>query len=188
MLSKLTTQSVGTPSTSACKSSTDMSPRRVRVSAATTTEPIRAATGSRVSTRTGWSPPGVAANQMSPRCISPVSPVLGRTPDGYRRERPFTVIKRLFDPGHGVVFTSQPQQVMAKRLAQQLRTVDSQPRGPRLNSLSVLVGHPKTQHCHTDIIRRMTLGVCEDPPYRERTVRLALAGYRASRSTAWTPS
>ena len=88
-LSKLTTQSVGTPSRSRESFSSETSPRSVRVSAATTTAPIRAATGSRVSTSTGRSPPGVAANHTSPRLmlggggrVGPVGPLLGRPPVG----------------------------------------------------------------------------------------------------------
>lgn len=58
------------------------------VSTAITTEPIRAATGSWVSTETGRSRPGVAANQISPRCIGPVQPILGWTPVRRSRRRP----------------------------------------------------------------------------------------------------
>jgi hypothetical protein len=46
MLSKFTTQSVGTPSRSAESSSSETNPRAVLVTAATTTDPIRSATGS----------------------------------------------------------------------------------------------------------------------------------------------
>jgi len=79
-LSKLATQTVGTPSASGVNSKSDTTPRLVRVSAATTTEPMRSATGSRVRISTGRSPPGVAANQTSPRCIGPIRPILGGTP------------------------------------------------------------------------------------------------------------
>lgn len=72
MLSKLTTQSLGTPSWAAVSTSSETKPRSVLVKAATTTDPIRSATGSRVTTSTGRSPPGVAVNQISPRCIGPV--------------------------------------------------------------------------------------------------------------------
>src|ERR1700677_2900646 len=82
MLSKLTTQSLGTRSSAPVSPSSDTSPLRVRVNAATTTAPIRSATGSLVRMRTGRSPPGVAANHSSPRRIGPVSPVLGRPPIG----------------------------------------------------------------------------------------------------------
>ena len=47
MLSKLMTQSEGTPSSVTVSSSSDTRPRTVRVRAATTTAPIRSATGSR---------------------------------------------------------------------------------------------------------------------------------------------
>lgn len=79
-LSKLTTHGVGTPSALGVSSSSDTKPRRVLVRAATTTDPMRSATGSRVNTSTGRSPPGVAANQISPRCIVPVGPILGWPP------------------------------------------------------------------------------------------------------------
>lgn len=45
------------------------SPRRILVRAATTTVPTRSATGSRVDTSTGLSPPEMLANQISPRFI-----------------------------------------------------------------------------------------------------------------------
>jgi hypothetical protein len=82
MLSKLTTQSLGIWSSAAVSSNSDTRPLRVRVSATTTTAPMRSATGSLVRTRTGRSPPGVAANHSSPRRIGPVSPVLRRPPIG----------------------------------------------------------------------------------------------------------
>ncbi len=117
-LSKLTTQPVGTPSALAYRSSSDTRPRRVRVSAATTTEPIRAATGSRVTTSTGRSPLGVAANQRSPRRIAPLGPILGRAPGGERLERTFADIEWLLDPLHRVIFARQFQQVLVQRLPQ----------------------------------------------------------------------
>jgi thioredoxin reductase len=46
-LSKLTTQSDGTPSSAHVSASSETNPRCVRVSAATTSEPIRSAIGSR---------------------------------------------------------------------------------------------------------------------------------------------
>jgi hypothetical protein len=64
-LSKVATQAVGIPS-SGPRGNSLVSPRMVRVQAATTTAPMRSATGSRVSTRTGRSPPGAAAHQTSP--------------------------------------------------------------------------------------------------------------------------
>jgi hypothetical protein len=51
---------------------------------------MRSATGSRVRTSTGRSPPGVAANQISPRCIFPIRPVLGGPPVGHLGQRPLT--------------------------------------------------------------------------------------------------
>ena len=74
ILSKLTTQSVGTPSRALRSFSSETRPRSVRVSAATTTDPMRPATGSRVRINTGRSPPGVAANQTSPRFIRHIAP------------------------------------------------------------------------------------------------------------------
>ena len=66
-LSKETTQSCLSPSPGPSRSS-DVSPRIVVVRWATTTASIRSATGSRVRTRTGRSPPRpTSANQISPR-------------------------------------------------------------------------------------------------------------------------
>ena len=39
-----------------------------------------------------------------------------------------------------------------------VRTVDAEPLSPCLDSVGILVSHTETQHCHTDIIHRMTLG------------------------------
>lgn len=104
MLSKLTTLDVGTPS-AVVNSSSDTRPRRVRVKAATTTDPMRAATGSRVNTSTGRSPPGVDANQISPRCInSPVRPVLCRTPIGDLAKLAFAGVERGLRPSVSVSF------------------------------------------------------------------------------------
>jgi hypothetical protein len=152
MLSKLATQSLGRPSASALRSSSDTRPRCVRVSATTTTEPIRSATGSLVSTRTGRSPPGVAANQTSPRCIGPVGPVLSQTPVADRGQRLFPVVKRLFLPPLGVVLAREPEKLTAKRVPQQLRPVDTEPCSPCLNLLRVSVIDPKAQHRHTHML------------------------------------
>src|SRR5216684_1770307 len=97
-LSKFTTQSVGTRSSVVLRSSSEISPRRVRVRAATTTDPIRSETGSRVRTSTGRSPPGVAANQISPRRIEPVRPILGRSPVGDLPERLFALVQGVLLP------------------------------------------------------------------------------------------
>jgi hypothetical protein len=64
-LSKFATQRPGMPSSRPSGNSL-ITPRTVRVHAATTTALIRSATGSRVRTRTGRSPPGVCAHQTSP--------------------------------------------------------------------------------------------------------------------------
>lgn len=108
-----------TPSPSAVKSSSETSPLRVRVSAATTTQLILAATGSRVSTSTGRSPPGVAANQTSPRCIDPVRPVFRGAPVGDPRERLLALVEGLFSPGLGVVLARQSQEMAAERVAEE---------------------------------------------------------------------
>lgn len=119
MLSKLTTQSVGTPSSVAVSWSSATTPRTVRVMAATTTDPMRSATGSLVSTSTGRSPPGVAANQISPRCIGPVRPVFGRSPVSDLAERRLVVGAWLVQPGLGILFGCQADEMAVKRLAQQ---------------------------------------------------------------------
>jgi hypothetical protein len=158
MLSKFTTHSVGTPSVAGDNSSSESRPRRVRVSAATTTDPMWSATGSRVSTRTGRSPPGVAANQISPRCIGPVVPVLGHTPICDRCQGTLAFIEWLLCPGHGIVFACQAMEVATKGISQQLRTIDSESASPRLRSFRYFVVHAEAQHCHTTSIQRMTLG------------------------------
>ena len=87
-----------------------MAPREDRWSAAgwitKTTGPIQSATGSRMRTSTDRLPPGVEANQMSPRCISPIRPVVGRAPIGDLGESRFRIVEglaadaaHLFDAG-----------------------------------------------------------------------------------------
>src|SRR5207302_582837 len=155
-LSKFTTQSVGTPSRSAVRSSSDTSPLRVRASAATTTAPMRSATGSRVSTSTGRSPPGVAANQTSPRRIGPVRPVLRRTPVRDLQEGPLSLVEGMCRPGARVLLAGQPQEMPVERLAEELGPVDAEPVGPRLRALRVGVVDPEAEHCHTFMLLRMT--------------------------------
>src|SRR5919106_1088461 len=155
-LSKFTTQSVGTPSARDVRSSSDTRPRRVRVNAATTTAPIRSATGSRVSTRTGRSPPGVAANQTSPRRIGPVRPILGWAPVGDVGERLLAVVQRLASPGLGIVLALEAQEVTPERLTEQLRPVNSQPLGPGLCLGRLVLVDAEAQHCHTASLARMT--------------------------------
>lgn len=123
MLSKLATHGVGTPSSIGVSGSSDTKPRCVLVKAATTTDPMRSATGSRVNTRTGRSPPGVAANQISPRCIVPVGPILGWTPVGNIVERPLGIAQRRLPPNLGVMLTAQPDEMTMKGIAKDLRTV-----------------------------------------------------------------
>lgn len=116
MLSKLTTHSVGTPSASGESSSSDTSPRWVLVRAATTTDAIRSATGSRVNTSTGLSPPGVLANQTSPRCIEPIRPIFGGTPVRDFGQARLICSERPSQPCLHVIFSSEPYQVSVKSL------------------------------------------------------------------------
>src|SRR5581483_3193438 len=148
-LSKLTTQSVGTWSMAARSSSSDTRPRLVLVRAATTTLPIRSATGSRVRTSTGRSPPGVAANQTSPRCIGPVRPVFARAPVGDRLEGPLVVAQGRIGPGSGV--------------AKEFGPVDAEPVGPGLRLGGDAVVDPEAQHRHTFILSGMTQRPAGDP-------------------------
>lgn len=156
-LSKLTTLSVGTPSAGVSTSS-ETRPRRVRVRAATTTDPIRPATGSRVSTSTGRSPSGVAANQISPRCIErPVRPVLRRSPLGDVAERLLAPIQRCARPSLRITLRGQPIQVASQRLAEQLRTIDTERRRPALNLSGLAFFDSKAEHRrHTTEDIRMT--------------------------------
>lgn len=157
-LSKLTTLSVGTPSAGESASS-ETSPRRVRVSAATTTEPMRSATGSRVRTRTGRSPPGVAANQISPRRIDgPIRPVLRGAPVGDLAQRSFALVEWCGRPPVCITFGCQPIEVPAQGFAQQLGTVDAERLGPSSGLVGISVGDTEAEHCHTPMIDRMTCG------------------------------
>src|SRR5581483_8622307 len=162
-LSKLTTQSVGTWSMAARSSSSDTRPRLVLVRAATTTLPIRSATGSRVRTSTGRSPPGVAANQTSPRCIGPVRPVFARAPVGDRLEGPLVVAQGRIGPGSGVPFAGQAQDLAAQGVAKEFGPVDAEPVGPGLRLGGDAVVDPEAQHRHTFILSGMTQRPAGDP-------------------------
>jgi hypothetical protein len=157
MLSKLTTHGVGTPSSLGVSSSSDTRPRCVLVRAATTTEPMRSATGSRVSTSTGRSPLGVAANQISPRCIAPITPILGRPPVGDLLQRALGISKRHLAPSLDVVLSTQAHQVPMKSVAQDLRALHPQRFRPTLNLCSFSIRDTKTKHRHTRMLSRMTL-------------------------------
>jgi len=156
MLSKLTTHGVGTPSSPGVNSSSDTSPRCVLVSAATTTEPMRSATGSRVSTSTGRSPPGVAANQISPRSIAPLSPILGRPPVRDPLERALRISERRSLPSLDVVLAAQTHKVPVKRVAEDLRALHSERFRPALNLSSLDLRDTKAKHRHTRKIACMT--------------------------------
>lgn len=151
-LSKLTTLADGTPS-AVVNSSSETRPRRVRVSPATTTAPIRSATGSRVSTRTGRSPPGVAANQTSPRCIDvPIRPVLGGTPLGDLGERLLPLVEGLSIPPLGIALGRQSIEVTSERLSQQLGSIDSECFCPSLDRIRIAFVDSEAEHRHTTIL------------------------------------
>jgi hypothetical protein len=156
MLSKLTTHGVGTPSSLGVNSSSDTSPRCVLVRAATTTEPMRSATGSRVSTSTGRSPPGVAVNQISPRCIAPLSPILRWPPVGNLLQRALRISERRSLPSLDVVLAAQAHQVPMKRITKDLRALHPERLRPALNLSSLDLRDTKTEHRHTRRISRMT--------------------------------
>lgn len=65
-------------------------------------------------TSTGRSPPGVAANQISPRCISPIRPIFGWTPIGEFGQRTLGIVERVVDPRLGVSRTGEALDVEAK--------------------------------------------------------------------------
>ena len=175
MLSKLTTQLVGTPSVSV-SSSSDARPRRVRVRAATTTEPILSATGSRVSTSTGRSPPGVAANHTSPRCIGPIRPVLCRPPVGDVGQGPLTRLQRCFLPPVSVLLGGKTVEVATKRLAKELGSVDAESLRPSLRFGRIVFVDPEAQHRHTAI-----LSMYDTPTQRPQTASEDLgSGFRPS--------
>ncbi len=148
-LSKLTTHAVGTPSSPGVSSSSDTRPRCVRVRAATTTAPMRSATGSRVSTSTGRSPPGVAANQISPRCMAPISPILGRPPVRDPLKRALRISERHPLPSLNIVLAAQAHQVPMKSVAENLRALHPERFRPALNRSSLGIGNTKTKHRHT---------------------------------------
>ena len=156
MLSKFTTQLLGTPSASAVSPSSETKCRFVRVRTATTTDWMRSATGSLVRTNTGRSPPGVAANQISPRCISPIGPVLGRAPVSNLGKRLLVGAGRKLIPGLGFVLTRQPHQVAVERISQELGAVHTQLLCPSLGFGRFALADPKADHCHTAIILCMT--------------------------------
>jgi hypothetical protein len=122
------------------------------VSAATTTVPMRSATGSLVSTRTGRSPPGICANQTSPRCIGPVRPVFGGTPVRHRGQGPLPVVEGGLRPCDGIDLAGQPQKMSTERLSEQLGPVESQALCPRLRKSGLRLVDPKTEHRHTFIM------------------------------------
>lgn len=148
-LSKLTTHRVGTPSSPGVSSSSDTKPRRVLVRAATTTDPMRSATGSRVNTSTGRSPPGVAANQISPRCIVPVGPILGWTPVCNALERSLGIRQGRSCPRLGIVLAAQADQVPMESVAENLRAVHPKRLRPTLNLSRLIIRHTKAEHRHT---------------------------------------
>src|SRR5690606_16076454 len=114
------------------------------------TLPMRSATGSRVRTSTGRSPPGVAANQISPRCIvDPVGPVLGRSPVGDLLQCPLPVVEGRLRPPIDVVLRLESIEVAAERLAQQRRPVHAERVGPSLRLGRDLIVDPEAQHRHT---------------------------------------
>src|SRR5437588_2376759 len=156
MLSKLTKQSVGTPSAWAESSNSETRPRRVRVRAATTTLAIRPATGSRVRTSTGRSPPGVAANHTSPLCIGPVRPVFGRPPVGDGRKRQLSLIEGVPLPDVGLDFAGQTEEVSADSVAEDLRAIHAQPVGPCLHLGGDGLIQAEAEHCHTSMLSCMT--------------------------------
>jgi hypothetical protein len=123
-LSKFTTQSLGTESRRALSSSSDTRSRFVRVSAATVTDPIRSATGSRVNTSTGRSPPGVAANQISPRRIvdasCPVGPIFRGPPISNHPEGELRIGRRNLLVAVGFTLASKRHEMTMKRLAEKL--------------------------------------------------------------------
>jgi hypothetical protein len=150
MLSKLTTHGVGTPSSLGVNSSSDTKPRCVLVRAATTTEPMRSATGSRVSTSTGRSPPGVAANQISPRCIAPLSPILSRPPVSNLLKRALRISERHLLPRLDIMLATEAYKVSMKSVAKDLRALHPQSFGPPLDLSSLDLRDTKTKHRHTE--------------------------------------
>jgi len=157
-LSNDTTQSAATSSSTAVSANSDTTPRRVRVSAATTTRSTRSATGSLVSTSTGRSPPsGTAANQISPRCTVPpirprlpIRPVLGGTPIVCRVERKLIGPEGLRLVSGDIGLSRETRQVSGQCVTEQLGTLDAETFGPPVRLGNVVVVSAEAHHdCHT---------------------------------------
>ncbi len=158
-LSKFTTQSEGTPSAAAVRSSSETRWRLVRVSAATTTDWMRSATGSRVRTSTGGSPPPVAANQTSPRCIGPIRPILGGTPISDFGERLLCLRWRKPLPGVSVVLALQPHEVWWRALRSNSDRSRPNFSAHDCAAVAARVVDTKAEHRHTLTLLGMTISL-----------------------------
>lgn len=140
------------------------------------------AAGSRVRTSTGRSPPGVAANQTSPRCISPLRPILGRAPVRYLGECLFVGGERVLRPCVDVGSRAEANELPVQGLAKELGTTDSQSIRPTPNISCFIVINSETEHCHTFTIRRMTRMLrAVDPTTQESGMRscvVSIAGMK----------
>jgi len=156
MLSKLTMHTVGTPSASGVNWSSETRPRCVLVRAATTTDPIRFATGSRVSTRTGLSPPGVFANQTSPFLIGPFTPVLGGPPVGDLCEALLIRSQWLPEPCLHILLSAEADEIPVEGITEELRPIDAETLCPPAGFFGLGLVDSETEHCHTASVLCMT--------------------------------
>jgi hypothetical protein len=181
MLSKLTTHAVGTPSVSGINRSSETRSRCVLVRAATTTEPIRSATGSRVRTRTGLSPPGVLANQTSPRLIGPFTPVLCGAPVGNLCEALLCRCHWLPKPGLDIILRAEADEIPVEGVTKELRSIDTETLCPSASLFGLGFVDSEAEHCHTPSIQRMTAGT-QDLPHAQTANRTWFVLARLTRS------
>jgi hypothetical protein len=79
------------------------------------------------------SPPDVAANQISPRCIAPVRPILRRTPIDNGFQRTLCLSRRLLLPPLRIRLTVQHDQMPMQRIAEKLGAINSKGVRPPLH-------------------------------------------------------
>ena len=155
-LSKFTTQSVGTWSRAVVSGNSETRSRAVRVSAATTTEPMRSATGSRVSR----APAGrlrAWPRTRSHRAASSHSAQSSAGPQSAISESELSAgVSGDCLPSGGVELAPQRREMTMQCFAQQRRSVDAELVGPALQLRCFSLLDAKADHRHTKMIQRMT--------------------------------
>jgi NAD dependent epimerase/dehydratase family enzyme len=163
----LITLLVETPSAMVSASS-DANLRRVRVNAATTTVPMRSALESWVSTSTGGSPPGAAANQTSLRCtVDPIGPILCGTAVGDDAERRLPQVSGARPIGRRARFGGDPGTTTARGTRRRVRVLGARLAEPPPGCDALVHLPGKRVGC-----RPTQRNIDELIASRERTVRL----------------